>query len=234
MRLMLEVIGLSALTLGAAPLCGQATDSLASVREAAGALARAGEARGDARTLLAAAQLMVTAERRSPNIILDGAAPPPESPDLANAAATLRRASQLAVEQFDIETARLAADLAADSKVGLGDYRLAAELRTSADALGRTRGAASGPIWADGRLKGGEEVKYRITFNGGFSPNRIDVSGSRPGAKLECALFDGTLAIAEQTGSGRCSLKWSQKVTGAVTLKLRNGGDTSYYTIVSN
>ena len=112
--------------------------------------------------------------------------------------------------------------------------RLAAELRTAADALASTRGAANGPIWADGRLPSGEEVKYRINFRGGFAPNRIDVSSSQPNAKLDCELYDGTQLVAQQQGTGRCSLKWSQKVTGAVTLRLKNGGDTSYYTIVSN
>ena len=90
----------------------------------------------------------------------------------------LRLASRIAVEQQDLTTARVAGELAANTDVGLGDTALAKELRTAAQALAQTRGAAGGPIWADGFIRANAAAEYKVSFQGGYAPNKIDVSAS--------------------------------------------------------
>src|SRR5688500_18639766 len=121
-------VGALALVLGGS-LQAQTTERVPpmSLRETAVSLARAGAANNDARTVLAAAQIMITAERSSPGLVR--IAPDPadsvrreerQKADAFTAAGLLRLASRIAVEQRDAATAKAAAELAANSDVGLG------------------------------------------------------------------------------------------------------------------
>ena len=172
-----------------------------SIRESAASLVRSGIASNDARTVLAAAQLLITAERASPGLQRVGPVPAdtsrPEEQTKSGVftpAGLLRLASRIAVEQQDVTTARVAAELAANSDVGLGDSTLAKELRTAAQALAQSRGAAGGPIWADGFIGANEAAEYKVSFQGGYAPNKINVSASNASADLDCYLYDGKAA----------------------------------------
>jgi hypothetical protein len=150
-------------------------------------------------------------------------------------AGLLRLASRVAVEQRDGVTARLAAEIAANADIGLGDQTLALELRTAARAVSQTRGAAGGPIWSDGFLAANEAAAFRLNFEGGYVPNKIDVSASNPDADLDCYLYEGQQLVARDNGyAGSCTIKWTQKVGGAMTLRVRNVGAGTYYVIISN
>ena len=220
---------------------GSAVPSV-SLRETAAVLARSGAANADARTVLAAARVLLTAERPSAGIRrVDATVGPPPLPgeqakaDLLTAAGLLREASRIAVEQGDVGTARAAAALAGDSEVGLGDRALAEELQRRADALARSRGAAGGPIWQDGQLGTGEVAEYEVEFDGGFRPNRIRVSASSDRGDLDCYLYEGSNLVARDAGfAGDCSIEWSQSIQGAVILRIRNSGAGTYFVLVSN
>ena len=213
-----------------------------SLRETAASLARSGAATNDARAVLAAAQIMITVERATPGLQRVGSEPrdsvrPEEAAKAGDfsAAGLLRLASHVAVEQQDVNTARMAAELAANREVGLGDAALAQELRQAASALLATRGAAGGPIWADGYLGTGAVAEYRITFQGGYVPNTVTVSASSARGDLDCYLYEGNQLVARDAGyGGDCSIKWSQKLKGTVTLRICNTGAGTYYTLVSN
>lgn len=215
---------------------------IVSIRETAASLVRAGIATNDARTILAAAQLLITAERASPGlqrvgpVAADTGRPDEQTKSgVFTAAGLLRLASRVAVEQQDVTTARVAADLAANAEVGLGDAALAKELRTAAQALAQSRGAAGGPIWADGFIAANEAAEYKVSFQGGYTPNKIDVSASNASADLDCYLYEGKRLVARDNGfGGDCSIKWSQKLSGAMTLRVRNVGSGTYYVIISN
>src|SRR5262245_14869370 len=82
---------------------------IVSIRESAAALVRSGIATNDARTVLAAAQLLITAERASPGLQRVGPVPADTSrPEeqtksgVFTAAGLLRLASRIAVEQQDV------------------------------------------------------------------------------------------------------------------------------------
>lgn len=228
-----------------------------SLRETAIALARAGAANGHARVVLAAAQLMVTAERPSPGIERVNAQPDSarreelQKMESLSAIGLLRMASRIAVGQNDVGTARVAAQLAAQlvaerescdtiqceqAQTAPGPARrVAEELRRAADALAATRGATGGPIWTDGHLAAGETATYRISFEGGRVPNRINVSASRYDADLDCYLYDGDRLVARDAAyRGDCAIEWSQRFEGALTLRIRNVGATTYYLLASN
>jgi hypothetical protein len=215
---------------------------VSSLRETAAVLARSGAAHNDARTVLAAAHIMITAERTSPGLERvsgpsGGALRPEEERKLGEltAAGLLRLASRIAVEQLDVATADLAAALAADSVVGLGDPRLAEELEGAAEALAATRGRVSGPIWADGHLAAGDVVEFKLKFEGGRVPNLIKVSASNYDGDLDCYLFDGDrLASHDDRYRSDCSIEWSQNIEGQVILRVRNTGAATYYVLVSN
>jgi len=52
---------------------------------------------------------------------------------------------------------------------------------------------------------------------------------------LDCYLYEGNQLVARDAGyGGDCSIKWSQKLKGTVTLRIRNTGAGTYYTLVSN
>jgi hypothetical protein len=213
-----------------------------SIRETAASLARSGSATGDARAVVAAAQLLITAERASPGlqrvspVAADTGRPEEQAKSgVFTAAGLLRLASRIAVEQQDVSTAHLAAELAANTDVGLGDATLAKELRTAAQALAQSRGAAGGPIWADGFIAANEAAEFKVSFQGGYTPNKIDVSASSGTADLDCYLYEGKQLVARDNGfGGDCSIKWSQKLSGAMTLRVRNVGSGTYYVIISN
>ena len=150
-----------------------------SLRETAAVLARAGAANNDARTVLAAAQIMITAERATANLRRVDPRPTNDArPGEARkggdltAASLLRLAVQIAVDQSDAQTAYVAARLARDAEIGLGNEALGEELGRAAAALTSTRGASGGPVWADGLL--------------GAVPRRID---SAVGAGGLCLRF---------------------------------------------
>ena len=213
-----------------------------SLQETAASLARSGAARNDARTVLGAAQLLITAERASPGLRRVTAATTdsvrPEEAAKAGAftpAGLLRLASRVAVEQQDAATARAAAELAANRDVGLGDARLAQELRQAANAVVATRGAAGGPIWSDGYLGSGAVAEFKVAFEGGYVPNSINVSASSYSGDLDCYLYEGTQLVARDNGyGGDCAIRWSQRLKGAVTLRVLNTGAGTYYTVLSN
>jgi hypothetical protein len=213
-----------------------------SLRETAVTLARSGAANNDPRTVLAAAQIMIAAERPSDGLKLVAHPAPDtlravEASKLGELTAVelLRLASRIAVDQLDAGTACLAADVAADPKTGLGNGALGSELRRAADALGSTRGAQGGPIWADGHLASGEVAEFRVAFEGGYVPNRINVSASNYHGDLDCYLYEGDQPVARDDGyEGNCSIAWSQKLKGSVTLRVRNTGAATYYVLVSN
>lgn len=218
------------------------TIPLVSLRETAAALVHAGTAHGDARAVLAAAQLMITAEREVPGLTRIGETAVPEARreeaakggDLS-AASLLQLAARVAVEQGDARTARAAAELAGNTDAGLGDAELAVELSRSADALETTRGAEGGPLWADGYLASGGVEEYRITFEGGQVPNRITVSASSSRADLDCYLYDGDQLMArDDEHRSDCSIRWSQQLTGTITLRVRNAGAGTHFVLASN
>jgi hypothetical protein len=209
--------------------------SVVSIRESAASLARSGAASGDARAVLAAAQLLITAERSSPGLQRVDPAPAdtgrPEEVAKAGVftpAGLLRLASRIAVEQQDLTTARVAGELAANTEVGLGDQTLAKELRAAAQALAQSRGAAGGPIWADGFIAANGAAEYKVNFQGGYAPNKVDVSASNGTADLDCYLYEGKQLVARDNGfGGDCSIK-------TMTLRVRNVGAGTYYVIISN
>jgi hypothetical protein len=151
------------------------------------------------------------------------------------AAGLLRLASRVAVEQQDASTARAAADLAANRELGLGDDRLAHELRQAANALVASRGAAGGPIWSDGYLTTGGVAEFQISFEGSYVPNSLNVTASSYHGDLDCYLYEGSQLVARDNGySGDCAIRWTQRLKGAVTLRVRNTGAGTYYTLLSN
>lgn len=212
------------------------------LQETAAALARSGSARHDPRAVLAAAQLLIIAERASPGLQRVGKATkdsvPPEEASKGGeftAVGLLRLASRVAVEQQDGATARTAADLAANREIGLGDARLARELRQAANAVLASRGASGGPIWSDGYLPTGAVAEFKIAFEGGYVPNTINVSASSYHGDLDCYLYEATQLVARDNGyAGDCAIRWTQRFKGAVTLRVRNTGAGTYYTVLSN
>ncbi|PYO60696.1 MAG: hypothetical protein DMD28_11900 [Gemmatimonadetes bacterium] len=216
---------------GARPRAATAQSNIpaVSLRQTAAALARSGIAHRDPRSVLAAAQLLIVAERPSPG--LERVTPQRAS---VTAAGLLREAVRIAVEQHDVVTANAAMELAGNARAGLGDAALASELRAAA-SLGATRGAVGGPVWADGELAPGTEVEYRITFEGDYQPSRLVVTAGDGAADLDCHLYDGSQLVGSDAGHAReCGLAWSQRFTGVLTLRVHNSGAATYYVLVSN
>src|SRR5216117_1553148 len=105
---------------GARPRAATAQSNIpaVSLRQTAAALARAGIAHHDARSVLAAAQLLIVADRPARGLDRVGSAPAPaargdEQAKLGplSAAGLLREATHIAVEQHDAATANAAAEL---------------------------------------------------------------------------------------------------------------------------
>jgi hypothetical protein len=213
-----------------------------SLRETAVVLARSGAANNDPRTVLAAAQIVITAERASPGLervalAAEQGLRPAEAAKVGDltAADLLRLASRISVEQLDAGTASVAAHLAANPDVGLGDSELGEELRRAAEALASVRGAEGGPVWADGYLAAGDVAEFRLAFEGGYVPNRISVSASNRLGDLDCYLYEGDQLVARDADyRGACAIAWSQKLKGTMILRVRNTGAATYYVLVSN
>lgn len=212
-----------------------------SLRQAAAALAEKGEANDDPRAVLAAAQLLILADRGVSGITsVGGSVADSTWPDdvrktwLLTATSLLRLASRMAEDHNDAATALAAAELATNPTLGIQDPILARELRNRAQGLANTRGATGGPLWRDGYLGAGQKAEYRVSFEGRRVANRLDVTPSNPRANLECVLVDGTRETVGERSGGACSLKWDQKTTGKVILRVTNNGVASYYVISSN
>ena len=228
---------------GAAGAAAEPNVPAVSLRQTAAALARAGIAHHDARSVLAAAQLLIVADRPARGLDRVGSAPAPaargdEQAKLGplSAAGLLREATHIAVEQHDAATANAAAELAGNTVAGLGDAALATQLKTQATSIGAgARGAVGGPVWADGVLGLGDVVEYHINFEGGYTPNRITVSAGNNAADLDCYLYDGSqLAASDNSYARDCSIGWSQRWTGVLTLRVSNAGASTYFVMVSN
>jgi hypothetical protein len=59
------------------------------------------------------------------------------------------------------------------------------------------------------------------------------VSGSNPGADLHCYLYEGQQLVEGDNGyAASCTIRWTQKVGGAMTLRVRNvGAGTVFETV---
>jgi hypothetical protein len=70
---------------------------------------------------------------------------------------------------------------------------------------------------------------------GGYVPNGIRASASNIHADLDCYPYEGRQLVARDAGfGGSCSIKWSQRYTGTMTLRVRNAGAGTYYVLISN
>jgi hypothetical protein len=219
---------------------GEDTALVISLRQTAQHLYQAGVASDDPRLVLGAAELLIMVDRESPGIGVLGMTQIdstwPEDVRRAyhlTARAALREASQMAEDHRDAAIARAAAELASNPKVGIVDSTLAQELQSRARRL-VSRGATGGPLWRDGYLAPGQSAEYWVAFEGGRIPNRVDVAASDRRANLECNLIDGEKVTKGQGAGGACSLKWDQRTTGKVTLRVLNNGTGSYFVISSN
>jgi hypothetical protein len=252
-RIVLISVGLLCGTSGIAAAQAQEGEQdlpAVSLRETAVTLARSGVAHQDARLVLGAALLTITAEGATPGIELvkgDLWAPVGERESLRDfsAAALLRLASRIAVDQGDAVVARAAAELTGRPALplvdtvppvlGVRDTALAAVLHRAAAALVSVRGAVGGPIWKDGFVQEGGEAEYRVSFEGSYLPNAIVILPSHREAQLECSLYEGDrLDQSVRSTDGRCTLRWKQRHQGQVTLRIRNEGTGTYYTLTSN
>lgn len=215
------------------------------LEETAAELARSGIAHGDPRSVLAAAQIMITAERPAPGLERTGATAGagPEAPPMVEevekrsltARGLLREAVRLAVEQRDAATAQAAVALAADAEAGLGDQALADELRQEAEALGRARGAIGGPVWAENYLYPEHWTQYDITFQGGYVPNWVNVYAGNGYADLDCYLYDHGRLVAQDTRYVRnCGMSWNQAWTGTMSIVIWNRGAATGFRLQSN
>jgi hypothetical protein len=186
-------------------------------------LATDGAARRDARTVLAAAEILRMAERGSARVQRLSEPTGPSGPwdGVLSSAALFRLASRLASDLGDWATA---------------DY--AAWLLQLPDSIPVTRGATGGPVWADAWLGPGKEASYSIEFAGGQTPNQLQVSAGRAGAALRCALHPASeperVTVQVRSLAGTCALEWRQAAAGRMTLRIRNGGSATYFVVSSN
>lgn len=213
--------------------------------QTAAELARSGIAREDPRSVLAAAQIMITAERPTPGLEMTEEARPGRPPGVDEAEAEkapmgarglLREAVRLAVEQGDRATAQAAIALAESEDAGLGDTGLAETLRAAAEPLmTQTRGAVGGPVWAEDYLYPENWVQYDITFQGGYVPNRVNVHAGNRYADLDCYLYDQGRLVAQDTRYyADCGLSWNQAWTGTMRIVIWNRGAGSWLRLQSN
>ena len=210
----------------AAPLAAQTGGSAprpVSLVETAERLAREGFDRGDARSVLAAAEILGVVERGTRGVRTMDSTAFPGGPWQGG----FTRANLLA----------LAARIARDRRDSATADEIA-WLRSRNDSLAVTRGATAGPVWADTYLPGGSAVRYGIEFAGGQTPNQLRVSASKPGAVLECTLTEATTpdVVAARVNSlaGTCIMEWKQRSTARMILLVRNRGGAAYLVIASN
>jgi hypothetical protein len=202
---------------------GAAAPPSISLTETAAALARNGVQHQNPRAILAAAEILRLAERGSPRIVRTSPRQGPEGPweGPMTSGALFRLASRMASDQADWAAAEYAA-----------------WLMQLPDSVPPARGAVGGPVWADAYLADEGESSYRIDFEGGASPNLLQVSAGRSRAVLECTLSEGKEAgrptLSARTLAGTCSIEWRQATRGRVTLRIRNAGPATYYVVTSN
>lgn len=194
-----------------------------SLTETATRLAESGAATKDARTLMAAAQILRMVERGSTRVHRVGDAVGPtgawEGP--MTSASLLRLASTIATDAGDW---------------GMAEY--AAWLMQLPDSVPTQRGATGGPVWADAYLPAGREISYEIAFSGGRTPNQLSVSAGKSDATLECVLREGgdtgRVTVRARSVAGTCSMEWRQATSGRMTLRIRNNGRAAYFVVSSN
>lgn len=193
-----------------------------SLTETAVRLAEDGATNHNARTVMAAAEILRVAERGSARVqrVEPATGPTGAWDGPLSSTALLRLASRIAADQGDWATA---------------DY--AAWLLQLPDSIPVTRGAASGPVWADSYLGRGQQVSYSIDFAGGQTPNLLQVSAGKAGAVLECTLREGTeghTAARVRSLAGTCTMEWRQASAGRMTLRVKNSGPATYFVVSSN
>ena len=215
------------LVLAASPLLAQqkkrAEPPPISLTETSAQLARNGATQGNPRAVMAAAEILRVVERGTPRVQraspLDGPLGPWEGP--MSSTALLRLASRMATDQDDWGTAEYAA-----------------WLLQLPDSVPVTRGAAGGPVWADSYLGAGREVRYTIEFEGGQTPNMLQVSAGKAGSVLRCAVREAgdsaRPAVRGRSLAGTCSIEWQQGTRSKMTLQIRNAGPATYFVVSSN
>lgn len=194
-----------------------------SLTETAARLAENGAANHNPRTVMAAAEILRVAERGTVRVQRIGLAAGPTGPwdGPMTTASLLRLASSIAADQGDWASA---------------DY--AAWLLQLPDSVPVTRGATSGPVWADAYLGAKSEVSYIIEFEGGQTPNLLQVSAAKPNAILECSLLEGDasgpVVMRLRSLGGTCSIEWQQTTRGNMLLRVRNVSAATFFVMSSN
>lgn len=194
-----------------------------SLTETAALLARNGAANQNARTVMVAAEILRAAERGTSRVRRKGAIDGPPGPWSGSMTSTalFQLASGIAADQNDWETAEYVA-----------------WLRQLPDSVPPTRGAAGGPVWADAYLGVGREATYALEFDGGVTPNLLQVSGGRTGSVIQCALYEESdprrPAVRVGSLAGTCSIEWRQATRGRMILRIRNVGPPTYFVVSSN
>jgi hypothetical protein len=194
-----------------------------SLTETAALLARNGAANQNARTVMAAAEILRAVERGTPRVQrigpVDGPTGPWDGP--MTSAALLQLASAIATDHNDWGTAEYVA-----------------WLRQLPDSVPPTRGASGGPVWADAYLGVGREATYTVEFEGGITPNVLQVSAGKASSVLQCDLYEegNSRHPTVRLGSlaGTCSIEWRQATQGKMTLRIRNAGPATYFVVSSN
>lgn len=190
--------------------------------ETAVRLATEGVNQRNARTVLAAAEILRMVERGSPRVQRLDSGDSPAGPwdGALSSTALFRLAQRLAENQGDWM---------------LSEY--AAWMLQLPDSVPVTRGAAGGPVYAEAYLKRDKEVSYSIEFDGGQTPNLLHVTAN-PGALLRCTLHAASdpdrVAATDRSRAGSCSLRWNQATAGKMTLRIRNAGPATYLMVSSN
>jgi len=215
------------LLLTAAPLAAQHRSASApppiSLTETAALLAQNGAANQNARTVMAAAEILRAVERGTPRVQrigrIDGPTGPWEGP--MTSSALFQLASAIATDHNDWGTAEYVA-----------------WLRQLPDSVPPTRGAAGGPVWADAYLGVGREATYTVEFDGGITPNLLQVSAGKTRSVLRCDLYEegNPRRPMARVGSlaGTCSIEWRQTTRGKMTLRIRNAGPATFFVVSSN
>lgn len=214
------------LFVAAAPLAAQSdsqpTRHPISLTETALHLAENGVANHNARSVMAAAEILRMAERGSERVQRVGPATEPTGAwdGALSSAALLRLASSMATDQGDRATA---------------DY--AAWLLQLPASIPVTRGASSGPVWADAYLDRSQDVSYTIDF--AVDPhNLLQVSAAKAGTVLECTLREGAatgrVVAKVKSLAGTCAMEWHQASAGRMTLNIKNAGPATFFVVSSN
>ncbi|MDX1623785.1 MAG: hypothetical protein R3199_07370 [Gemmatimonadota bacterium] len=206
----------------------------ASLLQAAEDLARSGIEYGDARAVVAAAELMILATPADPRVDTGEPVPPREvgGVDL-DPRSLLYEATRIAAEAGDHYTAMLARRVAADTVLGFGDPALADSLRRAGPPW--PRGAVGGPVRKEGLLLEGRPETVRIEFEGGYRPNGIFVTSPDPLVDLDCTLQVDGEEIARDAGVERsCRFGWKQRVVREVTVRIEHVGGTTRYLLLTN